>query len=101
MEESAILILVLSDGTQLLATTSVSEGAYMCTNVLQILNHVGDDGQVKTGLQEFLPYAEPTGGLAIPTNMAMIALPKDTLKNFYSEKFGLIITPPEPKIVLA
>lgn len=98
MEESAILILVLSDGTQLLATTGVSEGAYICENVLQILNHAGADGQRQTGLQPYLPYSD--GTLAIPTNMAMITVPNTDFKNFYSEKFGLIITPPESKIVL-
>lgn len=96
-----ILILILNDGTQLLASVSEGSGAYLCENVLQILTHVGEDGQMKTGLQPFLPYADMSGGIAIPTHMAIIAIPNVDIKNFYSGKFGLIITPPEPKIVLA
>lgn len=99
--EKELLILVLNDGTQLLANTAEHNGVYMCENVLQIIVHAAENGGINTGFMPYLPYSDVKGGLAIPTNMAIIAVPNQQFKEFYAKQFGLIITPPEPQIVLS
>lgn len=99
MNETNILILVLNNGDQLLAESYEQSGVYVCTNVLQILVR-GDEasGQMSMGMAPYLPYS--VGDLAIPTNMAILAIPNDTLLNHYKSQFGGIITPPAQKIFL-
>ncbi len=94
---SDVLILVLPNGDQLLAETDQAEGAYVCTNVLQILTR-GDEttGHMSMGLVPYLPFS--AGDIAIPTFSTIVAVPNDELKNHYAKQFGKIITPPEQKI---
>ena len=99
--DKQILILALSSGEHLLAEVNESNGAYVCMNAMQILSQPDEEnGQMRMGLVQYLPFADPDGGIAIPTNMASIALPSNELKNHYSERFNLIITPPVSKIIL-
>lgn len=101
MENKNILILGLMTGEHLLATVDERQGAYLCTDVLQILAEPDPEtGVYRMGFTQYMPYADQSGGFAIPTNMCIIAMPTEEMKNFYSEKFGLIITPPTPKIIL-
>jgi hypothetical protein len=101
--EKTILILVLSNGDQILADVSVEEQqyTYMCRDVLQIHTRVDQSGQMNMGITPYMPYADPAGGLAVPSNSTMIAIPGIELLNHYREHFGLIITPPEQKIILS
>lgn len=101
MNEKEILILVLSNGDQLLTEVIEANGAYVCGDVLQILTRNDEQsGQVSMGLVPYLPYSDSTAGLAIPTNMAAVAFPGTELRNHYAERFGKIITPPAQKIIL-
>lgn len=97
MNETNILILVLANGDQLLGTVAESGGAYVVTDVLQILTR-GDEstGQMSMGMVPYLPYA--TGDIAIPTHQCIVAVPNQELLNHYSRQFGKIIAPPEQKI---
>lgn len=98
--DKEILVLVLSNGDQLLAETIVSDGAYLCSNVLQILTQPDEaTGHMRMGIIAYLPFTDPAGGVAIPTNMAILAVPNEDLKTHYQEKFKMIITPPS-KIIL-
>lgn len=94
------LILKLSDGTELLASVKETPGAYFCTDILQIIVSVDESGQGRMGMTDFMPYADPEGGLAVPTNMAIIAMPSAELLEHYNKRFSKIITP-DSKILLA
>lgn len=101
MDDKEILILCLPSGEQLLALVQERQGAYLCSNVVQIMSEPDPaSGQTRMGFMPYLPFADPDGGVAVPTNMAIMAVPSQELRQFYSEKFGLIITPPTPKIIL-
>ena len=102
MSEKDVLILALSSGEQLLAQVEASnDGSYLCSNVLQIMSDMDtENGQMRMGLVPYLPFSEPDAGVAIPMTMAAIAIPNAELKKHYAQKFGMIITPPEPKIFL-
>lgn len=102
MSEKDVLILALSSGEHLLTQVEASnDGSYLCSGVLQIMSDMDTStGQMRMGLVPYLPFADPDAGIAIPMTMAAIAIPSADLKNHYAEKFGLIITPPEPKIFL-
>lgn len=94
MTSPTILILKLSDSTELLASVTEKPGAYFCTDILQIISHHDpESGQGRMGLVDFMPYADPAGGLAVPTNMAIIALPSEELIDHYNRRFSKIITP--------
>lgn len=102
MEEKEILILILGSGEKLLANVRMGDGAYMCENTLQIFSDVDEStGQMRLGMMEYMPYAERGADLAIPTSMAAITIPNEDMRANFQKKFGLIITPPEQKIVLA
>lgn len=98
---SNVLILKLNSGEELLTEVLEKNGIYLCSDVLQILSYPDEEsGQLRMGLMEFMPYANKEGGVAIPTNMAIIAIPSDDLLNKYQEKFGKIITPSSKKIII-
>jgi len=98
--ESNILVLVLSNGDQILAEVEEHNGAYVCSNAMQILTR-GDEstGQMSMGMVPYLPFTD--GEIAIPTHMAILAIPNKELTRHYNKTFGSgIITPPEQKIFL-
>ena len=98
-ETNNILVLVLTNGDQILTQLEEQGGAYVCTNVLQIMTRADEaTGQVSMGMMPYLPYT--TGSIAIPTNMAMLAVPNQDLIDHYKRQFGMIIAPPEQKIFL-
>lgn len=100
MEETVTMILMLANGDQLIATVAESHGAYVCTDVLNILVQPDPaSGQMQMGLMEYLPYADMSAGIAIPTHMAIIAVPGEELLNHYNKKFGKIILP-SSKIIM-
>lgn len=101
MDDKDILILCLTTGEKLLATVQERQGAYLCSDVVEIMTDPDPStGQMRMGFMPYLPFSDPDGGLAVPTNIAIIAVPSVELKQYYSEKFGLIIAPPEKKIIL-
>lgn len=92
------IILKLNDGTELLATAEEKNGAYMCTDVIQIITKPDNlTKEMKMGFADFMPYS--TGQFAVPTNMAILTSPSEALSNFYAQRFGKIITNPG-KIIL-
>jgi len=96
-----ILILALPSGEHLIAQVEERQGAYLCSDVIQILSDPDPKtGHMRMGFVPYLPFANAEAGMAIPTNMAVMAVPSDDLANHYREKFGLIIAPPTPKIIL-
>lgn len=96
---SDVLVLVLTNGDQLLAQVEEQNGAYVGDNVLQILTRTDEtNGKFDMRMVPYLPYT--TGGIAIPTNLAIIAVPTDDLIDHYNRQFGLIVKPPEQKIFL-
>lgn len=98
--EKDLLILALSSGEHIIAEVGESNGAYICTNALQILSELDQEtGQFRFGAVPYLPFADQDGGIAIPTNMASVAIPSSELKSMYSQRFGLVYTPPS-KIIL-
>jgi len=98
---SDILVLVLSNGDQLLAEVTETGGAYLATNVLQILTQPDENtGQMRMGIVEYLPYCDTSAGIAIPTGQTIVAIPGEEILNHYNARFGKIITPPTPKIIL-
>jgi hypothetical protein len=100
MDNKEILILVLNNGDQLLASAIEHEGVYVCSDVLQILTKVDDSDRMSMGMVPYLPFSDSAGGLAIPTNMAIIAIPNAELKTHYQKQFSRIITPQASKIIL-
>jgi hypothetical protein len=99
--EKTILILGLMSGDQIVCEVEERQGAYLCSNVLQILVQPDEtSGQMRMGLMEYMPYADPDGGLAVPTNMATVSMPGKDLRDHYCDKFKLIITPPQQKIII-
>lgn len=97
--ENPILILVLSNGDQLIGKVEESSGAYICTDVLQIMTEVGQDGSMRMGTIPYLPFADDTG-IAIPSATTILAKPNQELLDYYNQRFGNIITPTLPKIIL-
>lgn len=98
---SDILILALSSGEHLVAQVDEQGGAYVCTDVLQIMTQEDPtNGSVRMCLAPYMPYADQSGGLAVPTMMASVAIPSADLLSHYSERFGLVYAPPAPKIIL-
>ena len=96
-----VLVLVLTNGDQLVGEIVEQGGAYLATNVLQILTQVSEStGQLSMGITDYLPFCDPTGGFAIPTNLAIVGMPSEELLAHYNRRFGKIITPPTPKIIL-
>lgn len=94
-----ILILALASGEHLIAEVAENGGAYVATNVLQIVQQIDEsNGQIRMGLSVYMPFS--TGEFAIPTSMAIVAIPSPDLKDHYSERFGLIITPNNQKIIV-
>lgn len=103
MEDNASQILVLSlvTGEKLIGEVSDGDGVYLCGNLMEIVSKVDDSGNGRLGMSPYLPYCDGSLGFIVPQAMAIVAMPGDSLKNHYSEKFGLIITPPVQKIILA
>ena len=100
MENEDLLILALSSGEHLLATVTESGGAYVCSNVLQILSDIDQEsGQMRLGAVPYLPFADPNGGIAIPNNMASVAIPSKEMKEMYAKRFSLVYTPPTSIII--
>lgn len=98
--ENVVLILGLVSGEHLIATVEERQGAYLCSNVLQIVTDPDvNTGQVRMGLMPYMPYADPDSGFAVPTNMAIMAVPSEDLLNHYNERFAKIITPSTKIIV--
>jgi hypothetical protein len=99
---SDILILGLTSGEHILATVTETGGAYLCFEVLSIISNTDEKtGEMRMGLMPFMPYADPAGGFIVPTMMATVAIPSETLVRHYKTIHGKIITPPEQKIILA
>lgn len=95
-----ILILKLNSGEELLTEAEEKNGVYLCQNPLLILGDIDEQsGQFRMGMTPFMPYADASGGVGIPTNMAIVAIPTEDLANHYREKFGMIITPGTQKII--
>lgn len=100
MTTSNILILKLNSGEEIITEAHEANGVYVCENPLLIITAPDEEeGQMRMGLVPFLPFADTSKGVAIPTNMAILALPTDDLANHYKQKFGKIITPPSQKII--
>jgi hypothetical protein len=98
---SDVLILGLTSGEKLLCEVIEQQGAFLCSNVLEIVTDADpSNGQMRMGLMPYMPYAEASAGLAVPSIMATVAVPGEELLNHYKTKFGMLITPPEPKIFL-
>lgn len=92
------LILKLNDGTELIASVEEKDGIYLCSDARQIMKVPDQESQqMHMALTEFMPYSD--GNIAIPTNMAILATPKDDFENYYKELCGLIITPSSKIIV--
>ena len=100
--EKELMILALSSGEHILSEVVLEEYSYICSNALQILSDVDhESGQIKFGVIPYLPFSDQEAGFAIPTNMAIIAMPSQDLRRMYSERFSLVYTPPEQKIILS
>ena len=97
-----VMVLALSSGEHIITEAFEANNAYVCSNPVQIVSQ-GDPstGQMQMGLVPYLPFTDPDGGVAIPTNMAILAIPSESLLNHYQKMFGLIVTPPAPKIILS
>lgn len=98
--EKETLILILNNGDQLIASVHEQNGAYVCEDVLSIIVQPDQEsGRMQMGLIGYLPYADMSAGIAIPTHMVIIAVPGNDLKTHYNQKFSKIITPTS-KIIL-
>jgi len=98
--EKETLILILGNGDQLIASVHEQNGAYVCEDVLNIIVQPDpESGRMQMGLMEYLPYADMSAGIAIPTHMVIIAVPGKDLNEHYNKKFSKIITP-DSKIIL-
>jgi len=98
---SDILVLVLANGDQILGEVTETAGAYLMVNPLQILTQPDEStGQMRMGIVEYLPFCKTEDGIAIPTGTAVVAIPGDEILAHYNQRFGKIITPPTPKIIL-
>lgn len=87
------LILKLTDGTEILATVTENPGTYFCSDILQIITDIDERGQGRMGFVDFMPYADPKAGFAVPTNMACVTMPSEELQDHYNKRFSKIITP--------
>ena len=96
---TATLILGLPSGEHILCDVEERQGAYLCSNVLQIISERDDKNGVRMGLMPYMPYADPEGGLAVPTGMAIIAVPSVELKRHHENAFSKIVLP-DSKIIL-
>lgn len=95
-----ILLLRLNDGTELIADVSEEEEtSYLCSDVLQVVKEYSSNKQT-VNLVPFMPYADTSGGVVIPLNMAIVMVPGEKLKEYHSKVFSKIIMP-DSKIVLA
>jgi hypothetical protein len=96
-----VLILGLISGEKLLCEVTEQQGAFLCSNILEIITDTDQSsGQMRMGLMPYMPYSDTNGGLAVPSIMATVAVPNEELLNHYKSKFGMLITPPEQKIFL-
>ena len=96
-----ILVLVLANGDTVIGEVSETGGAYLVKNVLQILTHSDpESGQLNMGIVDYLPFCDTSQGLAIPTSTAIVAIPGEELLAHYNKRFGKLIAPPTPKIIL-
>jgi len=101
MNDSQISILALISGEHIIADVTTAEGFYFCTRPMQIGGEPDPTtGVMKMGIGDFMPYADPAGGFAVPINMAILALPREQLLNAYQKAVGVIITPPTKQIIL-
>lgn len=97
--EKQILILALVSGEHLMGEVTESNGAYICADIVQIVTQDVGDGKAQMGFFPYMPYADHDRGIDIPTNLASIAFPSESLENHYKERFGKIITP-QSKIIV-
>lgn len=97
--QQTLLILRLNCGTEILATVSQTDSAYICTDILQIMTDIDDSGNMRLGFGEFMPYSKKEAGFAIPAGSCAIAMPSDALTEMYNKRFSKIITP-DTKIIL-
>ncbi len=95
------LILTLSTGEQIVADVDEQSGAYLCSNVLEIARRYDESGELKIGLQTFMPYSNQEAGFIVPTIMATVAVPGKDLIDYHKKAFSKIITPDTPSIILA
>ena len=100
-QETEISLLALSSGEHIITEVTTGEGFYFFFQPMQIGGETDTaTGHMKMGISPYMPYADSSGGFAVPINMAILALPCEELKNVYQKAVGKIITPPEPKIIL-
>lgn len=97
MDDSNILVLGLASGEHIIAEVTPSNGAYACTNILQIITDTSPEGNVSMGAVPYMPYT--TGDLMVPTATTTVATPGEMLLQHYKKMFGKIILP-ESSIIL-
>lgn len=93
MTDTNTLILGLPSGEQIIADVTVDGGSFMCSNVLEIMRQVDDNGSMRMGLTPFMPYASTEGGISVPLTSAVIAIPGAELRSAHQRAFSKIITP--------
>lgn len=101
MENTEILILLLTSGQTIICKAEERQGAFACTDVLEIMSRYETDGSMKIGLNKFMPFASDEAGLAVPTATTTVAMPGQELLAQYKKAFSKIIVPDEKKIVTA
>lgn len=100
-QEATILILLTSSGREIICKAEERQGAFACSDVLEILTQYAEDGTMRMGLNKFMPYASDEAGFAVPTATTVVALPGEQLLEQYKRAFSPIVLPEEKKIVLA
>lgn len=87
-----ILILGLVSGEHIMGEVEERNGAYFVSDVVVILSEPDQaTGKMRMGMMPYMPYAQ--NGVMVPAATTILASPTEELRNYYSEKFGKIITP--------
>lgn len=96
------LILCLTNGDRIIADVEEHQGVYVCTNILEIMtDYDPETGAGRMGTGTYLPFADISRGVLVPTMTAVVAFPSEELKEHHSTKFSKIIVPKAQSIVLA
>lgn len=93
MSSDNTLIVILPSGEHIIGEVIEKNGAYVVTDPLHILSEPDTStGQMRIAFVPYMPYS--CGSFVVPTGIAGITEPTDELRDYYSQKFGKIITPP-------
>lgn len=75
-----------------------NSNVFMCVDVVQLLRDVDEQGKMKMGMVDYMPYTDGSFVL-FKNNIVGMAFPTDSLVASYNQKFSKIVMPPKQGII--